>query len=300
MKKSILLPLLVLSTVFSYAQDDIKMQVKKAKIIKKNETPEKDNFKIVKGTISFGFKINAPSNKATVSQNVPIEGTAKPGTLVKIVIDSRYQTFNGTDYKAGPSQSFYATANQSGKWKTDPVDFQIVHTNYSKVEYSIQAKEENGKETAQSVVYVVANSSSAVSLFEITKPLKLTAAPPAEMALPMPRGTSFRIEGKGAPRSKIVVEVRYDGETIKIKDPFVLLPGEKNITKHDKKLLDTWELTVNSDGTWRTQFIKTFEESKDDYYDEVKKYMYVVYVTVRVMDNDKEVVTKKLILPCSI
>jgi|GEM_PF-3084060 len=126
MKKSILLPLLVLSTVFSYAQDDIKMQVKKAKIIKKNETPEKDNFKIVKGTISFGFKINAPSNKATVSQNVPIEGTAKPGTLVKIVIDSRYQTFNGTDYKAGPSQSFYATANQSGKWKTDPVDFQIV------------------------------------------------------------------------------------------------------------------------------------------------------------------------------
>jgi len=60
------------------------------------------------------------------------------------------------------------------------------------------------------------------------------------MALPMPRGTSFRIEGKGAPGSKIVVEVRYDGETIKIQNPYIFLPGEKNTTKHDKKLLDTW------------------------------------------------------------
>lgn len=301
MKKSILLTLVILIASFSYSQDKIKMQVKNGKIAEKAEAAGNTKFKSVKTTLSYDFKIKSPSDKATVNNNAPIEGTAMPGSLIKIEIDSRYLPFNGTNYKTGPSQSFYATANKSGKWKTDPVDFQIVKSNYSKVEYSIRASEESGNKTTKSVVYAVANSSGAVSLFEITKPIKLTAAPPDEMAFVMPRNVGFKIEGKGSPGSKIIVDVSFDGTTERV--DWVILIKNVHTSHQDRKKLDSWELTVNSDGTWKTPLIEPYKEWTEDkndtsYY--YKRWISQVYATVKVIDNDKEVVIKKLILPCAL
>ena len=200
---------------------------------------------VIQTDLTNKFAIQSPVDGALVTNNAPITGTAKSGSVINIIVYSGYFTNAGDPPRKGPTQEYHVTAGSNGKWSTDNVNFNVNLQQNAGQEYHIIASVDGTTQKQDIKVKHPYITNAQTASFQVLTQSGQTKG----------INTRFVIKGLAEPGTNVEVVLTYTGSRT-IKNNIFNGPGDK-VTKVTDGDYGTMNAKANVNGEWGTDFVAT-------------------------------------------